>query len=123
MEDSEAMQEVSQRIKRLVREWAGIGHDRDLRKALSELACNSIAGIVAKLSRSSSTTLCIDSMRDTALSVRRFAVRLKADTTDDQKTGRPAEAGRYVQIGLLCVLGVLCVDRRTRDRSVTASRD
>lgn len=31
------MQEVSKRIKRLVREWAGIAHDRDLRKALSEL--------------------------------------------------------------------------------------
>ena len=31
------MQEVPKRIKRLVREWAGIAHDRDLRKALSEL--------------------------------------------------------------------------------------
>ena len=31
------MQEVSKQLKRLVREWAGIAHDRDLRKALSEL--------------------------------------------------------------------------------------
>ena len=31
------MQEMPKRIKRLVREWAGIAHDRDLRKALSEL--------------------------------------------------------------------------------------
>ena len=31
------MQEVPKQIKRLVREWAGIAHDRDLRKALSEL--------------------------------------------------------------------------------------
>jgi hypothetical protein len=31
------MQEVPKRIKRLVREWAGIAHDRDLRKALGEL--------------------------------------------------------------------------------------
>jgi hypothetical protein len=31
------MQEVSKRIKRLVREWAAIAHDRELRKALSEL--------------------------------------------------------------------------------------
>ena len=31
------MQEVPKRIKRLVREWAAIAHDRDLRKALSEL--------------------------------------------------------------------------------------
>lgn len=31
------MQEVPKRIKRLVREWAGIAHDRDLREALSEL--------------------------------------------------------------------------------------
>jgi hypothetical protein len=31
------MQEVPKRIKRLVRDWAGIAHDRDLRKALSEL--------------------------------------------------------------------------------------
>lgn len=31
------MQEVPKRIKRLVREWAGIAHDRDLRNALSEL--------------------------------------------------------------------------------------
>ena len=31
------MQEVPKRIKRLVREWAGNAHDRDLRKALSEL--------------------------------------------------------------------------------------
>jgi len=32
------MQEVPKRMKRLVREWAGIAHDRDLRKALSELS-------------------------------------------------------------------------------------
>jgi hypothetical protein len=31
------MQEIPNRIKRLVREWAGIAHDRDLRKALTEL--------------------------------------------------------------------------------------
>ena len=31
------MQEVPKRIKRLVREWAGIAHDRELRRALSEL--------------------------------------------------------------------------------------
>jgi hypothetical protein len=31
------MQEVPKRIKRLVREWAEIAHDRELRKALSEL--------------------------------------------------------------------------------------
>ena len=31
------MQEVPKRIKRLVREWAGIAHDRELRKALDEL--------------------------------------------------------------------------------------
>jgi hypothetical protein len=31
------MQEVPKLVKRLVREWAGIAHDRDLRKALSEL--------------------------------------------------------------------------------------
>jgi len=31
------MQETSKRIKRLVREWAEIAHDRDLSKALSEL--------------------------------------------------------------------------------------
>jgi len=31
------MQEVPKQIKRLVREWAGIAHDRDLHKALSEL--------------------------------------------------------------------------------------
>ena len=31
------MQDAPKQIKRLVREWAGIAHDRDLRKALSEL--------------------------------------------------------------------------------------
>lgn len=31
------MQEVPKRLKRLVREWAAIAHDRDLRKALGEL--------------------------------------------------------------------------------------
>ena len=31
------MQEVPKRIKRLVRDWARIAHDRDLRQALSEL--------------------------------------------------------------------------------------
>src|SRR5688572_5693164 len=31
------MQEVPKGIKRLVREWAGIAHGRDLRKALGEL--------------------------------------------------------------------------------------
>jgi len=31
------MQEVSKRIKRQVREWATIAHDRDLRQALGEL--------------------------------------------------------------------------------------
>jgi hypothetical protein len=31
------MQETPRRIKRLVREWAGIAHERDLRKALNEL--------------------------------------------------------------------------------------
>jgi hypothetical protein len=31
------MHEVPRRIKRLVREWAGIAHERDLRNALSEL--------------------------------------------------------------------------------------
>jgi hypothetical protein len=31
------MQEVPKRIKRLVRDWAGIAHDRELRKALNEL--------------------------------------------------------------------------------------
>ena len=31
------MPDVPKRIKRLVREWAGIAHDRDLRKALSDL--------------------------------------------------------------------------------------
>ena len=31
------MHGVPKRIKRLVREWAGVAHDRDLRDALSEL--------------------------------------------------------------------------------------
>src|SRR5262245_37277906 len=31
------MREVPKQLKRLVREWAGIAHDRDLRQALSEL--------------------------------------------------------------------------------------
>ena len=31
------MQEIPKRIKRLVREWAAVAHERDLRKALSEL--------------------------------------------------------------------------------------
>lgn len=31
------MKDAPQRIKRLVREWAGIAHDRDLSKALGEL--------------------------------------------------------------------------------------
>jgi hypothetical protein len=31
------MQETPKRIKRLVREWAGIAHDRELRTALSDL--------------------------------------------------------------------------------------
>jgi hypothetical protein len=31
------MHEVPKRIRRLIREWAGIAHDRDLRQALSEL--------------------------------------------------------------------------------------
>ena len=31
------MQEVPKHIKRQVREWAGIAHDRDLRKALGDL--------------------------------------------------------------------------------------
>ncbi len=31
------MQEVPKQIKRLVREWAGIAHERDLRKAIGEL--------------------------------------------------------------------------------------
>ena len=31
------MQEVPKQTRRLVREWAAIAHDRDLRKALSEL--------------------------------------------------------------------------------------
>jgi hypothetical protein len=31
------MQDVPKKIKRLVREWAGVAHDRDLRDALSEL--------------------------------------------------------------------------------------
>jgi hypothetical protein len=31
------MQETTKDIRRLVREWAGIAHDRDLRKALGEL--------------------------------------------------------------------------------------
>ena len=31
------MQEVPKRLKSLVREWAAIAHDRDLRKALGEL--------------------------------------------------------------------------------------
>lgn len=31
------MQEVPKHIKRQVREWAGIAHERDLRKALGEL--------------------------------------------------------------------------------------
>jgi len=31
------MQEVPKRIKRLVRKWAGIAHERDLRNALNEL--------------------------------------------------------------------------------------
>jgi len=31
------MHEVPKRIERLVREWAGVAHDRDLRDALSEL--------------------------------------------------------------------------------------
>lgn len=31
------MPEVPKRIKRLVREWAGIAHERELRKALSDL--------------------------------------------------------------------------------------
>ena len=57
------MQSVPKRIKRLVREWAAIAHDRDLRKALSELGRNSRVGIVAKSIRSSSTILCIDSIR------------------------------------------------------------
>ena len=31
------MQEIPKRIKRQVREWAGIAHDRDLRKGFGEL--------------------------------------------------------------------------------------
>ena len=31
------MQDVPKKTKRLVREWAGVAHDRDLRNALSEL--------------------------------------------------------------------------------------
>ena len=31
------MQDVPKRIKHLVREWAGIAHDRELRRALGEL--------------------------------------------------------------------------------------
>jgi hypothetical protein len=31
------MQDTPKRIKRLVREWAAVAHDRDLRKALGEL--------------------------------------------------------------------------------------
>jgi len=31
------MQDVPKHIKRQIREWAGIAHDRDLRKALGEL--------------------------------------------------------------------------------------
>src|SRR5437870_5580396 len=31
------MQDTPKRIKRLVREWAGVAHDRDLRNALGEL--------------------------------------------------------------------------------------
>lgn len=31
------MHDTSKRIRRLVREWAGIAHDRDMRKALGEL--------------------------------------------------------------------------------------
>ncbi len=31
------MQDVPKRMKRLVREWAGIAHDRDLRTALGQL--------------------------------------------------------------------------------------
>ena len=31
------MREAPRHIKRLLREWAGIAHDRDLRKALNEL--------------------------------------------------------------------------------------
>jgi len=36
-ERQDHMQETPKRMKRLVREWAGIAHDRDLRRALSEL--------------------------------------------------------------------------------------
>ena len=31
------MEETPKRLKRLVREWANVAHDRDLRKALNEL--------------------------------------------------------------------------------------
>lgn len=31
------MQEIPKRIKRMVREWAGVAHERDLRDALKEL--------------------------------------------------------------------------------------
>ena len=31
------MRDTPKRIKRLVREWAGVAHDRDLRKALGEV--------------------------------------------------------------------------------------
>ena len=31
------MQEIPKRIKRMVREWAGVAHERDLRVALKEL--------------------------------------------------------------------------------------
>jgi hypothetical protein len=31
------MQEIPTQLKRQVRQWAGIAHDRDLRKALAEL--------------------------------------------------------------------------------------
>ena len=31
------MQEIPKRMKRLIREWAGVAHERDLRDALNEL--------------------------------------------------------------------------------------
>jgi len=39
------MREVPKQLKRVVREWAGIAHDRDLRKALSELRVH-LAGLI-----------------------------------------------------------------------------
>jgi hypothetical protein len=57
------MSDVPKRIKRLVREWAGIAHDRDLHKALSDLRTQFDRWDRGEIMRLSSTISCINSIR------------------------------------------------------------